>query len=230
MQQKNIITLQIIGLMLLGQFAFSQKGKSKISSKTVKEANHFFEIGDYNNARKLFTEIYKEDSTDADVAYKLGVSIYKLKVDKMETIPLFDLAARNKNNEAHYYLGNLYHVKLRFQDALAEFNTYVDFKGQRDHDDEEITKLKNSALYASEMMRQPQEDVKIENMGSIINSSYSDYAPVLSSDETILYFTSRRDGSTGNLLDPNGEYFEDIYVSYKKEGRWTAPELSLIHI
>jgi hypothetical protein len=214
----------IIGCILLSHFAFSQKGKSKISSKTVKEANHFFETGDYNHARKLFTEIYKEDSTDATIAYKLGVSIYNLKVDRMETIPLFELAARDKNNEAHFYLGNLYHLKFHFEDALTEFNTYLDFKGQRDHDDDEVNRLKNSVLYASEMMRTPQEDVKIENMGPTINSSYSDYSPLLSSDETVIYFTSRRDGSTGNLLDPNGEYFEDIYVSYKKDGRWTPPE------
>lgn len=217
-------TFLIIGSLLICQFLFSQKGgKTKVSPKTIKEANRFFDLGDYNNARKLFAEAYTADSNDANIAYKLGVCMYNLKIEKLSTIPLFELAVRNNNNEAHYYLGNLYHLKLKFEDALTQFNKYLEFVGKRDHDDEEINRLKNTVLYASEMMRIP-EDIKIENMGPVINSSYSDYAPLVSSDESILYFTSRRDGSTGNLIDPNGEYFEDIYYSIKKDGRWTQPE------
>jgi hypothetical protein len=64
----------------------------------------------------------------------------------------------------------------------------------------------------------------IDNIGSTINSKYPDYAPVISADESVMVFTSRREGSTGkqvSMLD--GQYYEDLYISYKTNGQWTAP-------
>ena len=57
-----------------------------------------------------------------------------------------------------------------------------------------------------------------------LNSPSSDYAPVITSDEKTLYFTSRRQGSTGGKKDNDNEYFEDIYVSKNVDGKWTNPE------
>ena len=40
-------------------------------------------------------------------------------------------------------------------------------------------------------------------------------------DNETLYFTSRRAGSTAQLKDPNGEFFEDIYRSVATEEGWS---------
>lgn len=65
---------------------------------------------------------------------------------------------------------------------------------------------------------------KIDNIGSTINSSYPDYAPVISADESTLIFTSRRPGSTGGRKTSDGKYYEDVYVSYNNGGSWSKPE------
>ena len=67
-------------------------------------------------------------------------------------------------------------------------------------------------------------DVKIESIGAILNSAYAVHRPIISADELVLIFTSRREGSTGGQLDPYDRYFEDIYISYKENGQWTQPE------
>jgi len=50
--------------------------------------------------------------------------------------------------------------------------------------------------------------------------------PVISADETVLIFTSRRPGTTGGQIqESTGQYHEDIYLSVKDSaGQWTTPE------
>ena len=68
-------------------------------------------------------------------------------------------------------------------------------------------------------------EFKIENLGSIINSEYTDYGAVVNADESILMFTSRREKSTGGKYEHYlNEYYEDIYISYNKNGKWTKPK------
>ena len=66
-------------------------------------------------------------------------------------------------------------------------------------------------------------NAQISNLGWA-NTRYSDYAPVISADESILIFTSRRPGSTGGLVDAENKYFEDIYITYNTDGIWSPPE------
>ncbi|QNP50731.1 PD40 domain-containing protein [Hymenobacter qilianensis] len=63
----------------------------------------------------------------------------------------------------------------------------------------------------------------IDNAGPSINSPYADYSPVISADESVLMFTSRRDNSTGEQTDPEtGGFFEDIYQSTRTGQKWTV--------
>jgi outer membrane protein OmpA-like peptidoglycan-associated protein len=40
----------------------------------------------------------------------------------------------------------------------------------------------------------------------------------------VMIFTSRREGSTGGEIDENGEFNEDIYITEKVDGKWSAPK------
>lgn len=59
-----------------------------------------------------------------------------------------------------------------------------------------------------------------------INSKFSDFSPVYANKKnTNLYFTSMREGSTGNRTDATfGQSFSDIYeVKLDKKGSWSQP-------
>jgi outer membrane protein OmpA-like peptidoglycan-associated protein len=61
-------------------------------------------------------------------------------------------------------------------------------------------------------------------MGAKMNTIYPDYVPVISADEEILIFTSRQPNSTGGEIEfETGHYYEDIYMAYKEDGKWTKP-------
>ena len=68
-------------------------------------------------------------------------------------------------------------------------------------------------LYSAE--RRGGEWTNVQNLGAVINSSYWDSQPSLSSDGQKLYFASDRPGGKGGT---------DIYVSRKTATGWTSPK------
>ncbi|MFB0923943.1 MAG: hypothetical protein QMB65_01465, partial [Vicingaceae bacterium] len=77
--------------------------------------------------------------------------------------------------------------------------------------------------YAELAIKDPR-NVLIQNLGPIINTKHQEYVPLISADEKMMMFTSRRPGSTGGGLDPNGMPFEDVYMSTKINNTWMDPK------
>jgi hypothetical protein len=64
------------------------------------------------------------------------------------------------------------------------------------------------------------------NLGSIVNSTYDDFAPVLYQDTTVLFFTSNRCGGRLNYkLNDANKFGEDIYVSKNINGKYSEPKI-----
>ncbi|MCX8112589.1 MAG: OmpA family protein [Bacteroidia bacterium] len=79
--------------------------------------------------------------------------------------------------------------------------------------------LKNAEKYMEKPLK-----VDIRNLGGSINSTAPDYAPVISADESVLLFTSRRSGSTGGKIASDGLPYEDVYIAEKRpDGSWSTP-------
>lgn len=63
------------------------------------------------------------------------------------------------------------------------------------------------------------------NVGNDINTGFNDYNPVLCLDYKVMYFTGRRNNTTGGKMNPYDQnYFEDIYrVKWnEKTQRWDS--------
>ncbi|OJJ16574.1 hypothetical protein BKI52_32175 [marine bacterium AO1-C] len=92
-------------------------------------------------------------------------------------------------------------------------------------DIKEIIRTKMQECYNAIQHTQNAYSRPINNLGKAINSEYDDYAPVISSDESTLIFTSRRPNTTGGRIDLEDSLFhEDIYISYKTKGYWSEPQ------
>ncbi len=87
--------------------------------------------------------------------------------------------------------------------------------------DEDIPRYIEMCQNGKVQFENNKEHIRIENLGKYINSEYADYSPVVSSDESIILFTSRRKGSTGDDKDTDDKYYEDIYYSLNIDGSWT---------
>ncbi len=153
--------------------------------------------------------------------------------NKLRAIPFLEKALKLNSDvdpQIHYLLGKAYHLDMQWDKASAEFKT---FQRALNHGTAEETIAITEAdkhiaecLVGKELVKKPVR-VFIDNVGSEINSQYADYGTVISADEEVMLFTSRRANTTGGKMDPGiNDYFEDIYISTKKDGKWT-PALNM---
>jgi len=205
------------------EFTTAQVKYTKEQKALKKEADYYYSYGDYLGALKLYKKLYEVDTISAQLQFKIGTCMLMAYGDKRGSAPYFIKASDAGFTEAHYYVANWYHLEGEFEKAVERFQKYKEAEDKKLYDPTEIDERIQASLRAKEMVKHP-VDVKIENIGYVINTKYSEYVPVISADESVLIFTSRREGSTGGKLDPYGQYFEDVYISYKQDDKWTPPK------
>ena len=71
----------------------------------------------------------------------------------------------------------------------------------------------NLDLYMSKKLTTGYE--KPESLGSLINSAFDEHDPLIAPDESFLVYTSTR---------PDGYGEADLYISHKKQGKWSNPQ------
>lgn len=211
-------TFIVLYILLSTGFIWGQK-HNKIYYNKLEKANREILYDNFSTALPLFSELYAMDSTNIDVAYKLGICIFKVRRESQESFNYFD-KAKNQYPAAYFYLGRLYHAQQKFNKALECYQECRNSKENKDVSEDDILFYMQKSLNAKEMQL-TKSNATISNMNNGINTPFAEYCPLLSPDENTIYFTSRRKGSTGNKLDANYEYFEDIYFAHKSNGNWS---------
>lgn len=206
--------------------------------KRFVDANYHIEFENYDMAVKEFTELVKEDPDNANLNYKAGYSIIKSNKNKRSAIPYLEKAVANTTTNyddlnpfekkapiaSHFYLGVAYHVGNQLDKADASFDKFKEVAGKKHYLQPEADHHKAQVAYARELMKDP-INVIIKGVSDSINTEYADYSPVISLDESMIIFTSRRPGGTSDVTDIDGQYFEDIFVSERKsDGTWSTPK------
>lgn len=211
-----------LSFLLLSLSYFS---KAQSEKKYIKEGDAAKAAGDNKTALKLYLEAYKFNQNNASLNNKIGIQYLK-SVYPHKCLPYFESAYKldpKISEDILFNLGVANQGNHRFAEG-SEF--YTQFRATLPVTSPLLKKI-DRRLYECangiEFMAEPL-DVKIVSVGNVINSSFPDFAPVISADEKIMIFTSRRTGSTGGLLDETGQYFEDIYISKKVNGEWATPQ------
>jgi outer membrane protein OmpA-like peptidoglycan-associated protein len=197
-----------------------------------KEESITYAKGGYADALPILLSLYKEDPTNMNLAFKIGVCYRGSRRNKAAAIPYFSQAAtaittnykghsykeKKAPLAAYKYLGDAYHIDSQFDKAIDAYQKFIDKSTDK--------ALVNEANRNIEMCRTGKSlvaapvKIKIQNMGPAVNSTYADYSPALSGDQKTLFFTSRRAGSTGGVKDDEGNYMEDIYMATKTDTGW----------
>ena len=201
-------------------------------------AESFLDDENYNAALPIYLDLISRDADNSNLNFKVGFCYLNTHLEKGKAISFLEKAilnySENYNSEAYtekvapieswYFLGSAYHVNHRFDEALTVLNklmliiTPLDTSFVKD-----IKHYINYCLNAKELIKTP-VDIEITNLGDSINTIYSEHSPVFSADESVLIFTSKRSGTTGGKLTADGQYYEDIYISFKKNGKWSSPK------
>jgi len=114
------------------------------------------------------------------------------------------------DNDVYEILGSSYHRIGSLDSAAMYYETALAKLSKSRARELGIQKKLDECNYAEEAMKK-QQNLRVSMRGEV-NSGFNEYAPILSQDGKLLYFTSRRGNTTGGRVNPDDqEYFEDIY-------------------
>lgn len=213
---KNLI---FIITLLLSASLFAQNNIT-LQKKEFITAKKLIEKGDYNTAKKHLKEIYKYNRASNNISYLIGLCYLHQEANKNEAIHYLQYAVKStrKNydskaynykhapEEAYLLLAKAYYYDNRFYKALSVLSRYYKLDNANKLKKEAVT-FKTQCLNAIKIINNP-IGVIYNNVGSNINSFSKDFIPLLNANETVMVFTSNRDG------------INQIYISNKVNKKW----------
>ncbi len=224
-----LTSLAILTCICMVSFSFGQSKEVKKEIKRIEpDAKEMFRVGEYDHAFPLYKKLDSLMPENPEYNYRLGVC-YLNSHEKAKALPYFERAKRfNYEDELlGYYLARSYHYSHYFDSAIQFYNQYktkLEEKGNKDDEIAMIEKYVGECEYGKALVKTP-VDARIENLGPTVNTRYPEYGPVISADEELLIFTSKRPNSTGGQLDhETSDFYEDMYLSSKKDKEWTEPQ------
>jgi outer membrane protein OmpA-like peptidoglycan-associated protein len=202
-----------------------RKDEFKTALENLEKGNALYALSHQNwsQAIEFYEKAYGFNPKNAELNYKLGDcylhSNYKSKALKyfLESYELNPMIRR----DIFFKTGYSYHVQGKFDEAIKYYEQHQKKLTAKDAEEMKYTKkLLEECKNARELVKNPIR-VWVDNLGPNVNSPYPDYGGLISADESVIIFTSRRPSETSkDLID--GMYNEDIYISTKDEnGNWT---------
>ncbi|MDQ3191708.1 MAG: OmpA family protein [Bacteroidota bacterium] len=234
-----ILTLSIITLMSFVEVAFAQenlKEKEFSNGKLFRQSKRFANAGEYDVARRNLLILVEREPNKFIYNYELGLNYYYTFHSKEEAIPYFENAVKNSPKdtigELFFYLGDLYQHTGELAKAIDAYSIMKRFVKDNKAGRELYTdvNLRIAQCYGGKAFAiAVDKKVKVENMGSNINSRFSEYSPVINIQEDIIMFTSRRSTTLGGKKDyRDDDFFEDMYISRKGESGFLLAEKFLV--
>ncbi|MBX2972981.1 MAG: PD40 domain-containing protein [Flavobacteriales bacterium] len=220
-------------LLALCTSAMAQKGYKKVHYQMLDQAKTLLADEDYEEAAKIYKRLLPVDPLFMEAQHDMGVCYANLPGRKDRAVEYFERGVEGNYTESYYELAVARHRQQRFDEALELYDKYRQHHG-RMVPDMEVDRRKAMAVTARQLTTAPVE-LSIRNMGPMVNSAAHDYCPLVTADGNTMYFTSRREGTTGNLKDPYGQWFEDIYMARRIDEIWTnavnvgGPLNTLVH-
>ena len=220
----------IIVLMIAGGYsnqAYSQTtmkpGKIK---KFVRKGRKAYRKDEFWKAKSYYDKVVDANSDDPQHWFETGLVYFDSQVEREKSIVYFEksleLSTKDTIPETFYYLGKAYLFNGEYEKAIETFNIF-------------LNKVKNNAkgmALRQEVIRQIEicnngielrgvtnyEVEEIVNLGPNVNTEYQEYAPVLTDQENLILFCSRR--PPGRKKHVDGQNFEDIYYTVRVGDNW----------
>ena len=204
-------------LLLLNGSLMAQK-------KFLKEADNNFKLSHYFMA----IDLYKKAYVDAKPAEKARIifqqaECYRNINDLKNAEVWYDKAIKINypDPKALLYLADAKKALGKYDEALAVYNNYKKAVPNDPRGENGAKSCELSAKWKENPTR-----YKVENLAQV-NSKQLDFSPAFADRKfTTLYFTSTREGVTGDKIDMGyGQNFSDIFeTKLDKNGKWSTPQ------
>ncbi|MBN2681598.1 MAG: PD40 domain-containing protein [Bacteroidales bacterium] len=230
---KNRLLLVLFVLVIGYNNSYSQSTDEELFYM----AENLVDKENYDGALEIFKKLLRKDPMNANLNFKVGYCYLQSVLQKDQAIGYLEVAInstsdeynpddfneKNAPTEAYLFLGKAYHVNYRFDEAIGIYN---ELKAKLANDGSEFHSEINRAIeiceHGKELVKYPVNMI-VTNLGNGINSELDEHSPVFSADESVLIYTSKRGMNPEDPKTDDGQYFEDIYISYKDGDIWKSP-------
>jgi tetratricopeptide (TPR) repeat protein len=213
--KKSILLFALSCLTLVHQA--QDEGVTKV---TPEVAANKMKMGNYEDALVDYLQLLNEDPRNESYNYNIGVCYLNNNTNKSKAVPYLEIVTRKDKHDpnAEYLLGRAYQYASRFDDAMAIFKKFKqEGKGSAFNLTDADLQIQH-CINAKELMKFP-VDVVFKNLGSNINSEYSDYYPFVTANESFIVYNTKRPEKNAERLD-NGTYYNSIYISRVVNGEY----------
>jgi len=149
---------------------------------------------------------------------------YRLNSDDQNALTNYKKCVDAKLPDARYYYAITLMNVRKYQDALNEFELYIN-SGNANDSLSLIAQKKEGGCYLGMDSLNVAREIKVNQFDTtVFNKGNSSFAPTYFLNPDKIVFTSARKG--GTILDPKkeeSEYLCDLYWSEFKDTAWTAP-------
>ena len=205
---------------------FDDKEAYKDAYKNFQKGESLYGQGVYSKALTHYLAAHDFNPNNAELNMRIG-ECYLYSSSKPKARAYLEKALELNeriNISIHLLLGKAHHLEMKWSLALEQYGKFINLAQQDDVDRINLARKRVEECKYGQVMTKTPINVKIEALPVPVNSEFAEYHPLISADEAVMYFTSRRDNTTGGNRDLNYDvYYEDVYKTSQKDGIWDEP-------
>lgn len=191
------------------------------------EGLYFLTRGDFKEAAFYFHKLVDRYPDNANFNFKLGECYMNIPGSEALAVPCLEKAVKQivpkkKYNKkdfdeksaplyAWFYLGNVYRINNRLDDAMKAYTTFVNSPFYYGDYNQAIVENEIKACERAKIIQDNPIPVSELKLDSMINTDASELSPVISRDERILIFVRRL------------KFYDAIFITEKNGNAWTQP-------
>ncbi len=194
---------------------------------TYNEGLYFLNRGDYKEAAFYFRKMVDKYPENANYNFKLGECYMNIPGSEALAVPCLEKAVKQivpkkKYNKkdfdgksaplyAWFYLGNVYRINNRLDDALKAYDIFVNSPFYYGDYNQAIVENEIKACERAKIIQDNPVPLSELKLDTTINTEASELNPVISRDENTLVFVRRL------------KFYDAIYITEKSGDTWTQP-------
>ena len=165
---------------------------STLSAQTLSQAKKLFDNGEYEKAKTAFTKLIKGSPNSAEINYYYGASLYETG-EANKAVSYLEKSAKKNYIGAFRYLGKVYADLYRFDEAVENYETHIDWLNEKNRDTEEAEAELSELLKKVRMFKSVEKVAVIDSF--LINKAQFLEAYKISSTSGKLQWNDAKNGT-----------------------------------
>ncbi len=183
-----------------------------------------FNLMNYSLAEKHLKDAISRDNKFIEAYIVLGEMLYEQNkyTESIEYLNEAIMIDPDFYQYKHFLLASAYYKTGQYREAKEMIYHYLDYENYTQATYKRAMQYLDNCKFAIEAIKNPVPFEPV-NLGESINSEFAEYSPVLTADGETLIFT-RKKPRVSPQHSEFGEEYEDFYISFYENGKWTKAQ------